>query len=373
MTAPAPSTRATQAEVAGSINAAVAVPWATVLPLALVLSFADGFWVISMRGAVGAVRSGPGPFTTWWRESGVLLPLYVFAVLGSFTLALRWARSGRRRAPLAAAGLVTAFSAVVGIGHLAAGAAGDFRLQWAHLQVMTSMRGDCPPDCLERLRQDTLGLQLRAVAVGALLLLVTNMGSVVWLSMCRGGQLTFAHVRRAPRHRVRTHDLMWQLRFLLATGLVGAAVIHLAVVPEHLAEWPTAGAFFVVLAAAEVSTAAAVLTRPAAGSLLLATVTSGAPLLLWGWSRLWGLPFGPSAGAPEPVGLPDVAAVALELAALVLAGLLIRRAPALTGRAGSSDHFTRLWTTAVVAVTVIALAATQEGWFDVVPVATRHG
>ena len=58
------------------------VPWSTVLPLAVVLSFADGFWITSMRR-----RSAPavpaGPFTTWWRESSVLVPLYVCAVLGA--------------------------------------------------------------------------------------------------------------------------------------------------------------------------------------------------------------------------------------------------------------------------------------------------
>ena len=40
-------------------------------------------------------------------------------------------------------------------------------------------------------------------------------------------------------------------------ALLGSAAIHAAVIPEHLAEWPAAGGFFVLLAAAEIAVAAA--------------------------------------------------------------------------------------------------------------------
>ena len=39
----------------------VGVPWRTVLPLAVVLAFADGFWIISLRGAVGALERTESP------------------------------------------------------------------------------------------------------------------------------------------------------------------------------------------------------------------------------------------------------------------------------------------------------------------------
>ncbi len=357
----------------GAVAVRTSVPWSTVLPLAVVLSFADGFWITSMRTAVGPARPGQAPFTTWWRESSALVPLYVCAVIGALLLAGLWAgRGGGRRGTLVVATvLVSLAGTVVGVLHMAAASTADYLTQWHMLQTMTMMRADCPSDCLERLRQDTLGLQVRAVALGALLLLATNLGAVVWVTMCRGGRLEVARVRpsrdgRSPR------DLGWQLRWLLAAGLVGAALIHLAVVPEHLEEWPAAGAFFVLLSVAEVATAAAVLLRPGRASLLLAAATSAGPLLVWAWSRVWGLPFGPDPLVPEPVGLPDVAAVILEVAALGLALLLLRRAPALAVRVRSSEHLGALASMAVVAVTLIAVAATQPGWFDLLP-AMSHG
>jgi hypothetical protein len=303
----------------------------------------------------------------------VLVAAYVCAVLGALLLARLWSERGsaRRSTLVVAALLVTMAATVVGVLHMAAAAASDYLAEWHGLQMMTTMRGDCPADCLERLRQDTLGLQVRAVALGALLLLATNLGSVIWVTMCRGGRLDVARVR--PAHDGRSpRDLGSQLRWLLAAGLVGAAVIHLAVVPEHLQEWPAAGAFFVLLSVAELATAAAVVLRPGRTSLLLAAATSAGPLLVWAWSRAWGLPFGPDPLVPEPVGLPDVAAVLLEVGALALAVLLLRRAPALAGRVRSSEHLGHLAFMAVAAVTVIALAATQPGWFDVLPAAS-HG
>ncbi|HET6967671.1 MAG TPA: hypothetical protein VFI44_05310 [Ornithinibacter sp.] len=354
------------------------VPWATVLPLAVVLSFADGFWVTSMRGAVGAAGAGHAPFTTWWRESGVLVAAYACAVLGALVLARQWSRrgGGRRSTLVVAALLVVVAGTVVGVLHLAAGAASDYVVQWERLQMTTAMRGDCPADCLDRLRQDTLGLEVRAVTFGALLLLVTNLGSVVWVTMCRGGRLDVARAHRARAQRAgdghAPHDLARQLRWLAATALVGAALIHAAVVPEHLEQWPAAGGFFALLAVAGAATAVIVLLRPGRAGLLLAVATAAGPLLVWAWSRAEGLPFGPGPGGPEPIGLPDGAAVVLEVVALVVALLLLRRAPALEGRAPMSDQVGRLTAMAVVAVTVIALAATQDGWFDVLPAAS-HG
>ena len=349
------------------------VPWATVLPLAVVLSFADGFWVTSMRGAVGTASAGHAPFTTWWRESGVLVAVYVCAVIGALALARRWSQrgGGRRSTVVVAALLVVVAGTVVGVLHLAADAASDYVVQLDHLQMTTTMRGDCAPDCLDRLRQDTLGLQVRAVVFGALLLLVTNLGSVVWVSMCRGGRLDVARPHGGPR-RHATRDLAAQLRRLLATALVGTALIHAAVVPEHLEEWPAAGGFFALLAASGAAAAALVLLRPRPAGLLLAVATAAGPLVVWGWSRATGLPFGPGTGVPEPIGLPDAAAVVLEVSALVLALLLLRRGTALEVRAPTSDHVGRLTSTAVLAVTVIALAATQDGWFDVLP-PSSHG
>ncbi len=79
------------------------VPWLTVLPLAVVLAFADVFWVGSLRGAVGAIERTQSPFTSWLRESALSVPLFVLAVLGALTLALhRFGPSAHRPRQVAA-------------------------------------------------------------------------------------------------------------------------------------------------------------------------------------------------------------------------------------------------------------------------------
>ncbi|GAA2499376.1 hypothetical protein GCM10009858_42140 [Terrabacter carboxydivorans] len=363
------------------------MPWLTVVPLAAVLAFADGFWVTSMRGAVGAVGRGQGPFTTWWHQSTVLVPLYVCGVIGALALALRWSRRGRQRrlGLLATSLLVVLAATLVAVAQMAAGAAYDYHVQSDELQMMSMLRGDCRADCLERLRQDTMWLQVRATGLGAGLLLVTNLGVVAWFVMIFGGRLDA--VRRGRRtarglrtskppvpyavgalRRLRTSPAgaAAELRGLLAATLVGGAAIHVAVAPEHLEEWPAAGVFFIVLTVLQAGAAAALWRRPGRDVLFLVAAISAGPVVVWAWSRAWGLPLGPDPFVPEPVGLPDCAAGALELSAVVLAVVLLRRGTALAGRPEMPDHVSRLAVTAVLAVTVIGIAATQEGWFDVV-------
>jgi hypothetical protein len=49
------------------------VPWSLVLPLAVVLSFANGFWMVTLRGAPGSIERTSAPFASWLRESTALL------------------------------------------------------------------------------------------------------------------------------------------------------------------------------------------------------------------------------------------------------------------------------------------------------------
>ena len=103
-----------------------------------------------------------------------------------------------------------------------------------------------------------------------------------------------------------THARGWKM--LAALTLVGAAVIHVAVIPEHFEEWFAAGVFFIVLAAAEALGGAVMLSR--VGDVpptrwILAALTVGT-IGLWIASRTVGLPFGPDPGMPEAVGVFDV-------------------------------------------------------------------
>jgi hypothetical protein len=101
-------------------------------------------------------------------------------------------------------------------------------------------------------------------------------------------------------------------RWLCALALVVTALIHLAVVPEHLAEWPAAAVFFVVLSLVELGLAVAVVRGTGRGLFIAGSAISVASAALWLASRTVGLPIGPEAFAPEAIAAPDVFATALE-------------------------------------------------------------
>jgi hypothetical protein len=100
------------------------------------------------------------------------------------------------------------------------------------------------------------------------------------------------------------------LRAVVAFTLLGAALIHAAQAPSHFAEWWTAGASFVALAAVQALLGAAAAAGADRRVWRLAQAVSLAAIGLWALSRTVGLPVGPEAGQPEPVGRADLAAVA---------------------------------------------------------------
>lgn len=108
-------------------------------------------------------------------------------------------------------------------------------------------------------------------------------------------------------------------RRVLALALLGAGLIHLAVFPSHLEEWWLAGAFFAGTAAFQLAAAGAVAFSPRRELVLGSIAVSAGSVALWAASRTWGMPFGPMAGVVEPVGLPDVLTVLLEVLACVAA------------------------------------------------------
>ena len=341
------------------------VPWRTVLPLAVVLAYADGFWITSLRGAVGAIERTQSPFTDWVRESTLSLPVFVLAVLGALTLAMHWYGSSahRPRWVLVSALLVVAAGTLAGVAELTASSAYDYHLQLHQDFMMGTMRQTCTGPCLAKADDASFWIQVRAVGWGSLILLVTNLVLVGWAAAFFGGRLKVSTPRGAGLAGGSRTD---NLRLLLVAGLVGSAVIHAAVVPEHRTEWAAAGAFFVLLTAAEVAVAALLMARMQATVLLAAAAVSAGPLLLWLSSRTAGLPFGPEAGAPEAVGLADCAACLLEIVTLVLSVVLLRGVGWRRRPAASSTHLVWLGLVAVVAVTAIGLAGTELSWFDVV-------
>ena len=198
------------------------------------------------------------------RESTLTVPVFVLAVLGALTLAMHWfgASGHRPRQVLLTGLLVVAAGTLAGIAVLAASSAYDYRLQLHQDFMMGTMRQTCTGSCLTALDDASLWLQVRAVGWGSLILLVTNLVMVAWVVAFFGGRLKVSTPRAADAPRQRRADV---LRTLLVVGLVGSAVIHAAVVPEHRTEWAAAGTFFVLLTVAELAAAGLLLLPGATG------------------------------------------------------------------------------------------------------------
>jgi hypothetical protein len=183
------------------------VPWKTVVALAVVLAYADGYWLISLRGAVGAIERTQGPFASWLRESTTILPVFVFAVLAALTLGLHrfGAKPDQTRTVVATALLIVAAGTIVGVAAMAASSAYDYHLQSVQLQAMhgmSAMHGHCDTNCLTQQKAATLALHIRGDLLVSGWILLTNLVLVAWVVAITGGRLELSTTPR--RHHRRT-------------------------------------------------------------------------------------------------------------------------------------------------------------------------
>jgi hypothetical protein len=140
-------------------------------------------------------------------------------------------------------------------------------------------------------------------------LFVSTVGAAVVLS-------TFLLPVEPGRERVQPREDA--LVALLAVASGGGALIHFAVLGEHLREYWLFAFFFASAGFCQVLWALLVLWWPSRPILIAGAVGNALIVLLWIASRTHGLPFGPDAGSAEPVGVADVVATVYEL--LVVAG-----------------------------------------------------
>ena len=151
--------------------------------------------------------------------------------------------------------------------------------------------------------------------------------------------------------------------------LLGAAAVHASVIDAHFREWAPEGVFFIVLLLVEASLAV-VLTRSATRPpALVAVVASLATAAVWVVSRTTGVPLGPHAWEPEPIGRADVVATLLEL---TTAGALLPLVLPQPGRVG------RRAVAAVVAAgvggaTIFGLLAANGAHDDRLAAGGEHG
>jgi hypothetical protein len=117
-------------------------------------------------------------------------------------------------------------------------------------------------------------------------------------------------------------DVERSLGVVLAGLSAGAAVIHLAAAPSHYLEIGDLASGFAFAAAFQASTVRWWLAAPTRRTILIGIAGNLAIVVAWLFTRTVGLPVGPFAGGPEPIGYPDGASVAFEL--LLVAGLAAR-------------------------------------------------
>jgi hypothetical protein len=186
--------------------------WRTVIALAVVLAYADGYVLVALTGAVGAIQRTEHPFTAWLEESAVLVPLFILAEL--VVLAFIRRRSGpvarSRKAVLVSALLLAVGATFAGTVAITASAAYDFSLQTKLIDFdaqfadqngdplvtagSTVARGNCNSMICDEQRF-SLATDLRGIGIAIPILLGINIVMIGWVLAFFGGRLG-APVRR---------------------------------------------------------------------------------------------------------------------------------------------------------------------------------
>jgi len=163
-------------------------------------------------------------------------------------------------------------------------------------------------------------------------------------------------VRHAPRPWVAP-----ALSYGCVAAAVGAAGVHLAVMPAHFAEALVYGVFFLVLATVQLAWAAAVALRPSRRLLAAGLAANAAVIGLWLFTRLVAIPLGPASGERENLTALDLLATGFEVAVVVTAAVLLARRTPLPRRSPrvllQAQPFMASLVVVAAAVTVIASTA----------------
>ena len=179
--------------------------WVTVAFFAILIAYADGFWVISMQGAVATFQHTDPPFDRWLRVSTLMLPLFVLAVLSALLIARRWVGTGHRGLVKygTTALLLVVLTSGVAIGEVAGSTVYDYHTQNSgiaqrehiHATVVApgsaSLEQSGSGSCTEVCAIQRVGLRahMRAAVSAALLVLITNLVLVLWVMALRSNRL----------------------------------------------------------------------------------------------------------------------------------------------------------------------------------------
>lgn len=338
-----------------------------VLTFAAVLATADWFWVISLRGAVGASDRTHDPFILWLEGSALLTPLFAFAVLAALALAYRWFGPVllRPRNVFATILLMLVTCTLVGAGVLIVSGVYDLRLQLGMLDHMIPMGVQCTGNCKELERDATFALQLKAMGIGSLILLVTNLLLLSWMVALRGGRLTVGKAQPSGAAGPAARPATWfpEVQLVLAAGLVGTGTVLAVHAAADLVDSVVAALLLLVLASAQLAMAHLAMTQPGRRAWIAAALFAVGLPALWIYAHSANNPLPSVLGSPGSIGLADGAVAVLEVATLMTAVLLLSR-PAWLRRAPASPHAGKLGLVAIVAVTAIGIGGSGLAMFN---------
>jgi len=190
--------------------------WPAIIAIAGVVTFADGFWLTSLQGAIGAVARSQPPMQRWLRDSTLMIPLFVIAVVAALAVARRVVRPGWPEAvKVALAALVIAAAAtVVAVAEVGTSSAIDYRIQSQELSAKHAAHATTgtvvadtagvstgSSDALRAQRRDTLHVHLRAIRKATAALAITNTVLVAWMLALFGWTLSGRRSRRTAANR----------------------------------------------------------------------------------------------------------------------------------------------------------------------------
>lgn len=146
------------------------------------------------------------------------------------------------------------------------------------------------------------------------------------------------------------------IRRLAGFASLGAGIIHLAAVSEHVAHWWLYGLFFLVLGCVQIGWAVLAMESGPLPVPRAYAVLNAAVIGLWFVSRTTGLPVGPEPWQAEGVGTADLLSSALEAVVVVLL-VLTMRAPQVHESAALTKAQRRTVAVGAVVATAITIAA----------------
>ena len=163
------------------------------------------------------------------------------------------------------------------------------------------------------------------------------------------------------------------LQFGVALLSTAAAAIHFAVIGEHFEEYVLFGIGFIGMGLAQLAWAPLVLVFLNRWVLGIGIALNLVIIALWIWTRTVGLPFGPSAGEPETIGLADALSVGFEAGVVIGSlALLMHRGRRVFEGAGMK---LAMWLAVgfCIGLTTLGLLSAAGVAADVLPPAARSG